>query len=90
MAIYLTFNSINANNYVLEKFGVTSETPFHVQSDLSEFVPYVSEIQVYGTELAWITEKIPNLPIPDKRVVKFYGDTAKLIVGNLFVRDLFN
>ncbi len=86
----MTFNTPSNANYVLERFGVTSETPFHIQSDLSEFIPYVSEIQVHGTELAWIAEKIPNLPIPDKRIVKFYGDTAKLIVGNLFVRDLFN
>lgn len=83
MALYIT---VNKNNTLLTDSMLRSfnKTAYHVGADLSNFALFVDEIQVDNTELEYIRENIPGLPIPNKRVVKFYGDTAKMIVGNLF------
>jgi hypothetical protein len=44
----------------------------------------IDEITVDGYELQDIRDRIPGLPIPNRQVVKFYGDTAKMIIGNLY------
>jgi hypothetical protein len=41
------------------------------------------EIQVDGHELEALKELFPSLPMPNKTIARFFGDTAKLIAGNL-------
>jgi hypothetical protein len=74
MALYVTINNVD------------DPRSFHLGVVMKEHhrVDEITEIQVDNTELEYIRDNIPGLPIPNKRVVKFYGDTAKMIVGNLF------
>lgn len=44
----------------------------------------VSEIQADGDELSRILEKFDNLPMAKNgRVVRYFGDHARFIVGNI-------
>jgi hypothetical protein len=44
----------------------------------------VTKVSADGHELEYITAKFVNLPVrSDKRLVTWYGDMAKFIVGNL-------
>jgi hypothetical protein len=44
----------------------------------------IAEIQLDGDELEYVINKFRNLVIPShKRVVRYFGDVAKLIVVNL-------
>jgi hypothetical protein len=74
MSLYVTINNVDDHR------------PFHLGVAMRDHhcVDRITAIQVDNTELEYIRDNIPGLPIPNKRVVKFYGDTAKMIVGNLF------
>ena len=48
------------------------------------FVPDL--VQADGHELEWIIGNFPGLIIPRGRVVRFFGDTARLIAGNISSR----
>lgn len=58
---------------------------WYVGEHLPEFdVHKVCEIQVDGHELEVIENTFPNFPIPrDRRTVRFFGDFARMVVGNL-------
>lgn len=59
---------------------------WHVSKDtasLRNIAEDVTEVQASDDELEFIRDHINNLPIPKNRVVRWYGDLAKLIVGNL-------
>ncbi len=44
---------------------------------------FVDWIQADGDELTAIYRKFDKLPYCNERVVRWYGDTAKFIIGNL-------
>lgn len=45
--------------------------------------PFVSAVQAEGDELEAIRYQFPGLVIPKHAIVRWYGDQAKFIVGNL-------
>ena len=83
--------------YVTEYFENGSETPviiWHVgtpfQNELAKFTSAKSvlELQADGDELEHIKRLFSlggtySIPMPQKRVVRWYGDIARTIIGNL-------
>ncbi len=44
----------------------------------------VVSVQADSDELNYLYDRFPDLPrVKDSKVIRFYGDTAKFIVGNL-------
>ena len=59
------------------------EETFHVGDKIPRwYSSEVKEIQANGDELEHILSKNNNIPTSSKRVVRWYGDHAKFIVGN--------
>lgn len=69
----------------LSRIGLGTVTrEFHIgDKELNKDVESVLEIQADGDELEAIREQFPSLVIPKHAVVRWYGDMAKFIVGNL-------
>ena len=63
-----------------------SSTGIHVgqiNDNMRNSVSNIISIQADGDELNHIHQNFSNIPFrKDKRVVKFYGETAKFIMGN--------
>lgn len=62
-----------------------TEQSFHLGMKFPrERVKYVEQVQADGYELQWIMSNLSGLPFPIEpvRIVTWYGDHAKFIVGN--------
>ena len=75
----MLFVAININGKKMEKSWHVGESPIS-----SEFIDYIEVIQADCDELEYIFKKFSNIPyVSNKRVVRWFGDHAKFIVGNL-------
>jgi hypothetical protein len=66
--------------------GVTKQYRWYVGQKVPiphECLPYVSEVQADSHELDRIEHHFSNLPFCKSRVIRWYGDHARFIVGNL-------
>ena len=67
--------------YITSLDGKVKE--FHLGRTFTrEEVDYTSELQLDGHELEHVQTKMSNLPQATGRVVNYYGDHAKFILGN--------
>lgn len=66
--------------YFITKDG--KEHIVHVGENMTIPADNIVEVQVDGDELSHVESKFSNLPKSTGRVVKYYGDHAKFIVGN--------
>ena len=48
-----------------------------------QIAEHVTEVQADGHELEHIRDNFMNLPTANRRVVRWHGEMAKFIVGNL-------
>lgn len=56
---------------------------FTAQQTLRGYANFTTEIQADCSELKAIRQQFPGLVIPTSVSPRFFGDTAKLIAGNL-------
>jgi hypothetical protein len=73
--------------WIISSKGSSGDRKWHVGDPSPEgyiSVSDVAEVGADGHELEYITAKFVNLPVRSgKRLVTWYGDMAKFIVGNL-------
>ena len=55
----------------------------HSPIQLPEQVDYVTSVQADGGELEYVRQRFPNIHNTGAFVIRWYGDEAKFIVGNL-------
>lgn len=62
------------------------EIEWHVGESnyISVIIDDIHYVQADGDELNYILRKITNIPMAQQGAIKWYGDHAKFIVGNLF------
>lgn len=73
MALYITFEDNSGTNW-----HIGEKNPVDYKK-----VNEIREIQADGHELEHIHGNFSNIPVANKRVVRYFGDIAKFIIGNL-------
>lgn len=81
MALYIMYKDEERQYHLDDLSRIVNKLP--VRTHISGTVAGVTEVQADGDELEYIKLHFTNIPMADKRVVCWYGDHAKFIVGNL-------
>ena len=78
MALYVTMKGQAPGRYHTWHIGSLPHP------DISGNEESVEDVQADGDELDRIKKHFTNLPMTTARVVRWYGDDAKFIAGNIF------
>ena len=76
----IIYRQPNTPNLMQIEWKVGQSSPFKGSPNL---VYTTGEVIASGNELEWIKVNFTNMPISNTPVTHFYGDFAKIIVGNL-------
>lgn len=77
MALYITYTNRD------REYHVQDFTDNVKRNNIRGTAIGVESVQADGHELEYIQNRFTNLPTVNNRVVRWYGDYAKFIVGNL-------
>ncbi len=82
--LYITLKNTDTNEVYMRSWHIGEPKPLRSYEER-----WIIEVQADGDELVYIRRNYSNLPLAHSLVaVRYYGDHAKFIVGNLRLIDV--